>query len=182
MSITKLYTADDLLTMDPDAPYELIGGELHEVPPSDGYSSAIAVNVAAELLVFVKRTKLGRVTGEGGGYVLSRNPDTVVAPDIGFISEKSLPGGPTRQGFVPIPPDLAVEIMSSTDRFPELRRKAHRYLEAGTRLVWVLRPDDRTAVVFAANQPTLELSIGDELDGGDVLPGFRLPLRDVFPE
>src|SRR5215211_3386328 len=180
MSITKLYTAEDLAAMGSDAPFELIEGELIEVAPSQGFSSEVSLLVAMPLLAFVRSLGLGHVTGESGGYVLSRDPDTVVAPDIGFISTAKVPDGLRDLSFIPFPPDLAIEIMSRTDRYPATERKARRYLEAGTRLVWVLRPDYRTAVVFAADQPPRQLSILDELDGGDVLPGFRLPLTDVF--
>jgi len=182
MSITKLITAEDLLAMDSDAPYELIEGELRDMSPSDGYSSMIGGNVFAALHAYVRREGLGYLTSEGGGYLLSRNPDTVVAPDVGFISKATMPGGPKPKEFIPHPPDLAVEVMSGPDRFPEAARKAQRYLDAGTRLVWVLRPDDGTAVVFASGRPPQELKISDELNGGDVLPGFRLPLADVFPD
>ena len=72
--------------------------------------------------------------------------------------------------------------MSPSDRWVDLERKARRYLDAGTRLVWVARPDRRTVVVFAPGRAPVELGEGDELDGEDVLPGFRLPVREVFAD
>ena len=180
MSITKLSTATDLLAMGSDAPYELIEGELVEVSPSKGRASVIALNIVEPLRPFVRRHKLGEVTGADGGYLLSRNPDTVRAPDVGFIRAELVPDGLPEDDFVPFPPDLAVEVMSPSDRWIDVERKAHRYLDAGTRLVWVARNDRRAVVVFAPGRTPVELSQNDTLDGEDVLPGFRLEVAAVF--
>ena len=181
MSITKLYTAADLLAMGSDAPYELIEGELVEVSPSKGRASGVGIIIGAELVAFVRPRRLGQVTGADGGYLLSRDPDTVRAPDVGFIRAELVPDGLPEDDFVPFPPDLAVEVMSPSDRWVDLERKARRYLDAGTRLVWVVRNDRRAVVVFAPGRAPIELGEDDALDGEDVLPGFRLPVAGIYP-
>lgn len=179
MSVTKLYTAEELLAMGSDAPFELIEGELREVSPSGGRSSEIALNIIEVLRPFLRQSKLGYLTGEGAGYVLAAEPDTVFAPDIGFVHRKLLPHG-MPEGFIPFPPDLAVEVMSPSNRIPEMERKARHYISCGTRAVWIVRPDDQTVVIHETGRPSLALGMNDVIDGGEVLPGFRMPVVDVF--
>ena len=124
MSVTKLYTAQDLLAMGSDARYELIEGELVEVSPSEGFSSELGGHLFSSLHAFVYGHRLGRLTGEAGGYLLTKNPDSVLAPDIGFIRAELAPRPLPRGAFVPHPPDLAIEVMSGWDRFVDLERKA----------------------------------------------------------
>lgn len=178
MSITKPYTASDLLTLDSDL-FELIEGELHEEPSPGAHSSGIAVNLIRALGAYLQRTKMGYLTGADGGYILATGPDTVLIPDVGYIRRERLPGG-LPEGHIPNPPDLAIEVKSPSNRFSELERKAQRYLEAGTRLVWIVRPDDRTITIVRSDRPVIVLSVDDEIDGADVLPGFRMRVADVF--
>lgn len=112
MPITKLRTIDDLWALGADAPFELIEGELREVSPSEGQLSGIGLNIAAPLHAHVRSNKLGYLTGEAGGYVLARNPDTVVAPDVGFVAARRLPDGVKPGEFIQVAPDLAVEVFS----------------------------------------------------------------------
>jgi Uma2 family endonuclease len=180
MSVTKLYTAEDLWAMGSDTRYELIEGELTEVSPSELLSSQIAMNIAGPLHTYVRRMKLGLVSGEEGGFILSREPDTVVAPDVAFVHRERMYEGLGHGAFGSIPPDLAVEVMSHSDRFADSMRKAQLYLAAGTRLVWVVRPSQKSIVVLAANREPIELRMSDSLNGEDVVPGFVLPLTEVF--
>jgi Uma2 family endonuclease len=179
MSVTKLYTAEDLMAMGSDAPFELVEGVLQEVSPSGGRSSEIALNIIEVLRPFLRQSKLGYLTGEGAGYVLATDPDTVFAPDVGFVRRDALPHG-MPEDFVPCPPDLAVEVMSPSDRYPEMDRKARRYLSCGTRVVWIVRPDDQTVVIHEPGRGAIVLGMTEVIDGGEILPGFRLPVADVF--
>ena len=179
---TRLLTAEDLEAMGSEIKLlELYDGVLRETERMGGRHGEFQLEISSPLHAHVRAHQLGRVYPSDTHFILFRDPDTVVAPDVGFISEVMMPGGPRPKEFIPHPPDLAVEVMSGSDRFIELERKARRYLDAGTQLVWVLRPDDRAAVVFAPGSAPRELTIDDELDGGEVLPGFRLPLTEVFP-
>ncbi|MGI8476569.1 MAG: Uma2 family endonuclease [Thermomicrobiales bacterium] len=181
MSITKLYTAEDLFALGSDAHFELIDGELQDVPSSGMYSSSLSVRLLIKLGSYVERHDLGVLTGEDGGYVLQRSPDRVVSPDIGFVRKDRLPGGEAPEFFCPVPPDLAIEIMSATDRLIDAERKVQRYLDAGTPLVWLVISKTRTVRVYGPGREPSDLVSGDVLDGEEVLPGFRLPVADVFP-
>ncbi|MCC6793039.1 MAG: Uma2 family endonuclease [Thermomicrobiales bacterium] len=180
MSVTKIHTVADLLAMGPDISVELIEGEPKEAPHSELHASAVAMNIAGPLHTYVRRRRLGLVSGENGGFILSRNPDTVVPPDVAFIRRERIVEGLGHGSFSTVPPDLAVEVMSQTDRFADVMRKATRYLAAGVQLVWLVRPNDRVVVVLGRKRDPRELSIGDTLDGEDVVPGFRLPLTEIF--
>lgn len=180
MSITKLMTAEELFAFDPDARYELIDGVLREMPSPGAHSSGTGAMVTLLVGPFVLKHRLGSITGADGGYVLRRDPDIVHYPDVGFIRSDRLPGGRLPDGLVPVPPDLAVEIMSPSDRLIDAERKAQRYLDAGTTLVWIVKPRSQSAVSYRADRAPIEIPPDGVLDGEDVLPGFTLLLADVF--
>ncbi|MCS7072215.1 MAG: Uma2 family endonuclease [Anaerolinea sp.] len=154
---------------------ELIDGELVEKMPSFT-PSRIAARISFFLMQYLMERDLGYVTGADGGYVL--NEGNVFIPDVGFITRARLPEAPAREA--PVPPDLAVEVKSPTDTIRELRRKAEQYLAAGTRLVWLVFPDDRRVEVYDGDADVITLSDGDTLTGGALLPGFTLSVRDIF--
>lgn len=177
----KLLTADEfdefaLLPENAERLLELIGGEVVEVP-SNPYSSAVAARLLVALGIFLKGKNLGHLTGEGGGYMVSGER---YAPDVAFISKERQPELP-HGGYNPNPPDLAVEVFSPTDSEKSLRIKLANYLAAGT-LVWVVYPETREVEVYAPGQPVRILDIKGTLDGGQVLPGFRLEVADLFAE
>jgi Uma2 family endonuclease len=180
MATTKLHTIEDLEQMDGEIPYELIRGVLHEVTPCSIKPSMVGVNITGYLFIYLRSHKFGFLTGSDGGFVLSRNPDTMVAPDVGFIRAERLPNGVDFSGFCPIPPDFAVEVMSPSDRPREVAEKIALYQEAGVPLIWWVKPEERIVAVYRAGQHTRDYHDGDELDGEPVLPGFRLAVRDVF--
>lgn len=180
MSITKLHTADDLFLLGSDARCELIEGELHDVPGSGLKSSVIGGDIMFAIGLHLRGDRIGIVSGEAGGYLLSRAPDTVVFPDVAFIRTDRLPGGGVPEGFCPVPPDLAVEVVSPTDRLPDAERKVRRYLDAGTPLAWLVDPASRSVAVHRPGRPVRALGVADVLDGGDVLPGFMLPVAEIF--
>lgn len=158
-----------------DSRFELIDGEIIEVP-SNPFSSEIAILIAAALLAFVRPRNLGRVTGEGAGYMVAGHK---LSPDVAFVSaarQEQL----AREGYNPIAPDLAVEVLSPTDKQPAIRRKLAIYAEGGV-LVWLVYPEQRRIEVYAPDQPVEVLFDGDTLSGGTVLPGFTLLVSDSFP-
>ena len=108
---------------------------------------------------------------------------TVRLPDIHFTSWENLPADSAHlRPVVDYPPDLAIEILSETDRPGALARKIRDYFAAGTQLVWIIDQDDRTATVYTDPDTFTILTAADTLDGGAVLPGFSLPLADLFAE
>jgi Uma2 family endonuclease len=103
------------------------------------------------------------------------------SPDAAFVLRERLPGvGPDLRLFVPIPPDIAVEVLSPSDRLGDALAKVAMYLQAGVRLVWLADPDRRTVTVFTPDAPPVTLGTEAILDGGDVLPDLRVPVADIF--
>jgi Uma2 family endonuclease len=126
---------------------------------------------------------LGRFWAAETGFLLARDPDTVLAPDFSFIAKDRLSYQRTGRGFVPIPPDLVVETRSPSDRLTDMRDKMRRWLSFGVRMALLLDPIQKRVIVYTpdAAEP-ITLTRDDTLTGGDVLPGFALPLHRLFPE
>lgn len=181
MVATKLITAEELERMGTQAErLELIEGELHDVPAAGLRHGAISGRLAYHLSSFVADRGMGEVVTSETGFIVGRNPDSVLAPDVSFVACERLRGDELEPGFAPFAPDIAVEIESPTNTQTELLRKVALYLNAGTRLVWLVRPVHRTITVFRPDRPELVLTETETLDGGDVLPGFQLALSDLF--
>ncbi|CAA9529939.1 MAG: hypothetical protein AVDCRST_MAG73-871 [uncultured Thermomicrobiales bacterium] len=181
MSVTtRLYTVEALMEMPGDEPWELWEGELQQVGGAGGEASGIAGEIFVALHPFVRRGTLGLLTGADGAYILARDPDTVVVPDVGFVRWDRLPGGIRPKGPIPVPPDLAVEVRSPTDRPGRINAKLIRYRRAGVPLVWAVEPDRRLVLVYVRGELVAELGDGGVLDGGDVLPGFALTVTEIF--
>jgi Uma2 family endonuclease len=159
---------------------ELVDGVLVEKGMGflESYLAAVLIEV---LRGFVRPRRLGLVTAPDGLVRLA--PGLVRMPDVAFVSWARLPGG--RVPHEPIPdvaPDLAVEILSDSNTADEMARKRREYFAAGVRLVWQVAPITRTVEVYTAPEQVTVLHEGDTLDGGAVLPGFALPLREFFAE
>ncbi|MCC6124412.1 MAG: Uma2 family endonuclease [Pirellulales bacterium] len=158
---------------------ELVRGVFIEMSPAGFMHGRLAARVARILLDFVESRSLGEITGAETGFYIERNPDTVRAPDVGFIRADRLP---TKKlsGFFDGPPDLAVEILSPSDRASEVIAKVQEWLHAGCKAVWIVDPETETITVHESKNRIFELSKGDTLSGGDVLPGFGVLVRDIF--
>lgn len=168
-----------LAQTDTDHSYEWISGEISEVV-SNSYASTIAGNILAELRMFAKKHKLGRITGADGGYRV--NGERYI-PDVGFISYQRQPEQ-DYSAYNPLPPDLAVEVISNPANSREqsdVRRKLMNYLVANT-TVWVVDPHERTLEVFRPDYTTATLTATDTLQNEAVLPGFVLKLSEVFTD
>jgi Uma2 family endonuclease len=159
---------------------ELVDGVL--VEKATGFSeSALAVVLAHLLYAFVRPRKLGLVTGEQGTVRLFAG--LVRIPDVAFTSWERLPGRRMHQEPIPhLAPDLAVEVLSQSNTIGEMKRKRHDYFSAGARLVWLADPLTRTVDVYSSEDQFRRLTEADVLDGGGVLPGFQLAVRDWFAE
>ena len=159
-------------------PCELVDGTLVEKPM--GYEeSEIAVTIIILLGSFVRRHKLGIVTGPDGTIRLF--PGLVRIPDVAFASWDCFPG--RKRPRIPIPhlaPDLVVEVLSKSNTKGEMNRKLQEYFEAGVRLVWIVDPKKRTVRVHTDADQSVLFAAGQSLDGGTVLPGFVLPLSELF--
>ena len=181
MATTKLMTAEELLALPDDGQrHELIDGELRTMGPTGDEHGGIVVALTISLGTHVRARQLGRVRAGEPGFRLRRNPDTVRAPDVAFIRREHLRAAGRVVGYREGAPDLAVEVRSPTDRTADVLKKVAEYLEAGARLVWVLDPDRRSAVVYRADGTVAVFGEDGVLDGEDVLPGFLLALAEVW--
>jgi Uma2 family endonuclease len=181
MVATKLLTAAELEAMGAAAErLELIEGETIEVAAAGGAHGILGGRLIGFLSMFLAQARLGEVVNAETGFVVTRDPDSVLMPDVSFISAAKLPAEAFWQGFVPFSPDLAVEIESPSNTQSDLLRKIALYLEGGTGIVWLIRPNQQTVTVFRADAPERVFGIDDILDGGTVLPGFELPLAELF--
>ena len=179
---SRLMTADELFRLTDDGMrHELVRGELLTMAPPGGEHADIASIIDGSLGVYVRQHRLGRVMVDPG-FLLTSDPDTVRAPDVAFAS-RDRPEGATRiRTYIPGAPDLAVEVISPNDLYTEVAEKVAEYLEHGTRMVLVVNPRRPDVAVHRPNQPVRILTIDDVIDGEDVVPGWSLPVRELFDE
>jgi len=180
MSPPVLMTAEDLLHAHiPNKRTELVRGVLVVQEPPGGRHGFVAMNLGAELGVYVKRTGVGAVFAAETGFKLATDPDTVRAPDVAFVPRDRVAAGVIR-GYPALAPDLAVEVLSPDDRPAEVLTKIADWLSAGTKLVWIVDPEPRLARVYRADGSETVVTAGEALDGEDVVPGFRCSLQAIL--
>jgi Uma2 family endonuclease len=179
---TKLMTAEELMALPDDGwRYELIEGVLHRMPPGGLEHSDIGSELLARLRVFGRESGIGRAFGADAGVFFEQDPDTVRVPDVAFVRTERLPPADEWIGLSRVIPDLVCEVVSPSDRPGQVTAKVAFYLERGVPMVWVLRPRPRSVTVHRPGAEPRVLGEGDVLDGEDLLPGFSLPVADVFP-
>lgn len=177
----SLVTAEELNGLPGDGKrYELVAGRLIAEPPTGGRHGVVAARIVTLLSNFVQAHDLGAILTTDPGFILARSPDTVRAPDVAFLSRRRLEEMESVESFLPGPPDLAVEILSPSDGPGAVRAKVTDYLEAGTHLVWVVDPSRRCVTVFRPLEPPLSVTGDQILEGEDVLPGFLVPVSEIF--
>jgi Uma2 family endonuclease len=172
-------TAEQLLHAPGLGPCELVRGELIMMTPAGAEHGSIVIAITVPLASFVRQKKLGTLFGAETGFQIGRNPDTVRAPDVAFVRAERVPAKLPR-GFFPGPPDLAVEVLSPDDRAGEVLAEVQDWLEAGCRAVWVVDPKTRTVSVYHSPNEAAILAASETLSGGEVLPGFSVPVAEIF--
>jgi len=172
-------TAEQLLDMPGLGRCELTRGVLTMMTPAGSEHGAVSVNLTAPLAVFVNANALGKVFASETGFQIAHDPDTVRAPDVAFVCAQRLPAR-LPKGFFQGAPDLAVEVVSPSDRASEVLAKVQDWLDAGSRMVWVVDPQTRTVTVHRSRTEITVLGVADQLTCGDLLPGFSLAVADVF--
>jgi Uma2 family endonuclease len=160
---------------------ELVRGRIVEVPPTYPFHGFVCGKIYKYVERFVEAEKLGRVMTNDAGVLTERDPDSLRGADVCYYSFQRLPLGPIpEEEYFTVAPDLIFEVLSPSDRWPKVMDKISEYLEVGVTVVCVVIPSDRTAVVYR-NAPKPEPFAADaELILPDVLPGFRIPLRQFF--
>lgn len=174
-------TADELLRLPDDGKRrELIAGELREMTPAGHEHGRVTMRLAGPLSVFVEAHQLGAVYAAETGFLIAENPDTVRAPDIAFVSRSRLAQIFQTRGYFPGAPDLAVEVISPTDSYSDVESKVEQWLDAGSRMVVVADPRNRTVKVYRTITDITVLTAAGIFDGSDVVPGFKLPVGQMF--
>jgi Uma2 family endonuclease len=173
-------TADSLLAMPDDGKrYELVRGDLRMMSPSGGRHGRITLKLSRRIGDHVEQHRLGETYAAETGFLLQRNPDTVLAPDVAFVSRARLGGLADHPGYLPIAPDLVVEVVSPHDRSAEIEQKASAWLDAGVAVVLVVDPQAGTIRDYRPNRGVGEFFDGFvDLEG--VVPGFRLDVAELF--
>ena len=177
----KPVTAEELLKMHSRGiKGELIRGVFCETMAAGRKHGVTAMTLGAFIITHVRPRRLGQVMGSDAGVLIEREPDTVREPDVAFISAERLPLDSDPPGYLEIPPDLVAEIISPTDRPAEVNDKTIMWLNLGVRMVWEVYPETREVLVHRPGMRFVVLTEHDTLDGGDVLPGFSIPVSEIF--
>lgn len=155
--------------------YEYVKGELVPVPPTSAEHGRISTNLFLPLGVYVRKNQLGDVYMPDTGFTVG---ERIMIPDIAFISRERIPADMSKA--FPIPPDLAVEVVSRTDALHRVEEKAFAYLEAGTQLVWVLKPVSKTVTVYRSETNIILLTRDDTLTGEEIIKGFSCQVAELF--
>jgi Uma2 family endonuclease len=180
-STARIVTADEFLTLDlPEGKAELVRGEVRMTPYAGGPHGRVGTTLTIRLGVYAEPRGLGWAFADGTSFELVRLPHAVRCPDVSFVRAERLPPGGIGPGFLKFAPDLAVEILSPTERAADLQEKLDDYRAAGTLLIWVIDPRRRTVRILDGDSPERTLREGDVLDGGTIIPGFSCPVADLF--
>ncbi len=178
-TILQRSNASELFEMPDDGfRYELVKGELRRMSPSGGEHGAVVFNLSGLLAPHIKI--IGQGFGAETGFKIASDPDTVRAADIAFVRRERIPESGIPKNFWELAPDLVVEVVSPGDTYNEVNEKVKDWLDAGTRAVWIVNPRQRVVSVYRSMKDVTFLSEEDELDGGDVVPGFRCKVSEIF--
>ncbi len=159
---------------------ELVKGEAVEMAPAGGLHGDTANTIAFLLTSHVRQNDLGKIFAAETGFIISRNPDTVRAPDVSFVPKDRLPLGGVPSGFLAMTPDLVVEVVSPSDYATAIQEKAEMWLTAGVRLVWVVYPESQSVVVYDSLDEAKVLHVGNDLKGVPALEDFQVGVEDFF--
>lgn len=181
MVATKLMTAEEFATLPDDGwHYELIDGVVERMPAGGYRHGDVGSRTLVALWTHVVPKKLGHVVGNETGFLFNRDPDLVRVPDVAFVSADRMPPPEQRVGYLPVVPDLVVEVISPTDEPAKIQAKIEFYRQTGVRLQWWLDPEARTVTIHRPAGDPIAIGVGAVLEGEDVVPGFRLPVADIF--
>ncbi|MDG3005819.1 Uma2 family endonuclease [Paludisphaera mucosa] len=179
----RLMTAEEFMRADlGEGPHELVRGEVVLVTPPPGYGhGSICYNLSGLFWEYQRRTGYGHAATNDSAVQTQRSPDTVRGADFVFFSNARWPKPTTFVTIPPIAPDLAVEVVSPSNRRGEILEKVAEYLNAGTLVVWIVYPKKRSIAIYRdAESPPVVLNDGDVLENFPELRGFRCLVSDVF--
>ena len=178
---TERTSAEQLLRMPDDGHrYELVRGRLKKSSPLTHLQGRIAARIGVALFEHVSAHNLGEVFPASTGFQLDSDPDHVRGPDVAFVQRERMLAVGEVSGFWPGAPDLAVEVIAQTDTFADVEEKVLDWLRAGTRLVIVISPQQRTVTTFRSPCAVRILAEDDTLKAGDVVPGWSMPVQELL--
>ncbi|HEV2704580.1 MAG TPA: Uma2 family endonuclease [Pyrinomonadaceae bacterium] len=178
---SQLMTADELLKLPRGRlRYELVNGELRQMSPAGHNHGRIAARLTGALVRYVEEHELGEVYAAETGFLLRREPDTVLAPGVAYVARERADAVGESRGYFPSAPELAVEVLSPSDTVRETEEKVSAWLEYGTKLIWVVSPKLRHVTVYRSLTDIEVLTENDSLDGERVVPGFSYPVNALF--
>jgi len=177
-----LLTADDLFRLPEDESRwcELVEGEIVRMSPPGFAHAIVSQRVSLLLLEFVELKRIGQVVIAEAGFLIGRNPDTVMAPDGAYVRQERINAIGLTAAYFPEAPAMVFEVVSPNDRVSEIGRKMRRWIEGGVELAWVIDLAARTVMVYQAVDDIQVLTEKDSLTGGSVLPGFQCRVADLF--
>ncbi|MCY3708112.1 MAG: Uma2 family endonuclease [Caldilineaceae bacterium] len=175
---TGIITGSDLLAMGDIGPCELIDGVIVKMSPAGGLHGFIELRLALLVGGFIRDRNVGFCMVGEVGIDIRRDPDWIRGADLAFWSHAKLPDGPPA-GFVEVAPDLVVEILSPTDRWPDVHQKIDDYLAIGVDTLWIVDPEEETVFVYRSAAQRTALRSGDTLAGTGPLTGFTLPVSEL---
>jgi Uma2 family endonuclease len=184
---TKSITEEEYLALGSDVNAEIIDGELVIMSPNEAQHGQHGSTILTLLKTFVTARKLGRVFADGTAYILRENPDHSLrdskVPDVSYVSFTRLAADASLKQVLRLAPNLAVEVISPSEKARDVVTKTEFYLEYGVDQVWLVFPDEQEIRICTPAHPLGKaFSIDDTLIGGDVLPGFSVPMRAIFDE
>ena len=175
---SKVWTADEFFRSPISKNHELIEGEIVETMSTGFVHGIVAQRIGRYIGNFADENNLGEVTAAETGFIL--NEKTYRGADSAFISNENLKKYGYPQGFFPVAPDIAIEVVSPTNTSEEMMTKVNLYLQGGSRLVWIIYPQTKVITVYRQSNVVSLLRENDTLEGEDVLPDFQLPLAKLF--
>ena len=171
-------TGEELLALSDIGPAELIGGRITPMSPTQNLHAYIVFEIGRRLGNFNAARRLGWGIGAASGVYTSRQPDTVRAMDVAFVSRRRLPV--LERGFLRAVPELIVDVVSPTDRWSDLQAKLDEYFAIGVDVVWVVEPERRSVIVYRAGTELTQLGEDDILRGDGLLEELEIPLTELF--
>jgi Uma2 family endonuclease len=177
----QMMTAEQLAQQTPEASRgELIAGEFISMSPAGFTHGRIALKIGTYLNMFIMEQQLGEAYAAETGFILKRNPDTVRAPDVAFVTANRAALQEKETGFFDGAPDLAVEVISPSETMEDIENKLFDYLDAGTQVVWLVFPRTQSITVYRSLQDIRIFTSEDTIDCEELLPGFSIPVKELF--